>query len=257
MRCSSPQGGIRAGTLTSSRNLRSSRFSAWQQLRRMAWSVQSSPRPEGGSRQLACAGNWLAQASDLRGEPSPRKEMPGPPPGRPNARGRLVEMHGGSVVAESDGPGRGSRFTVRCGCSRWKGHTTVEQVPDHSKGRMPVRVWVTRPSGRGWTLQRHSDFGPPARPWIDVVDVCPHPPHHPGMDRRRFLLTSLAGTVGGPLATGQLGPNGGEEMRNRGSRQNLEGWLRSKTAPAPPMPKPARPPRRPPPRRPAPPKPRS
>jgi CheY-like chemotaxis protein len=26
---------------------------------------------------------------------------------------RLVEMHGGSVVAESDGPGRGSRFTVR------------------------------------------------------------------------------------------------------------------------------------------------
>ncbi len=26
---------------------------------------------------------------------------------------RLVEMHGGSVVAESDGPGTGSRFKVR------------------------------------------------------------------------------------------------------------------------------------------------
>ena len=41
-------------------------------------------------------------------------------------------------------------------------------------------------------------------------------------------------------------------MRNRGSRQNLEGWLRSKTAPAPLTPKPARPPRRPRPPRPAP-----
>src|SRR5262249_61260205 len=31
-------------------------------------------------------------------------------------------------------------------------------------------------------------------------------------------------------------------MRNRGSRRNLEGWLRRKTAAAPPVPKPARPP---------------
>ena len=27
-----------------------------------------------------------------------------------------------------------------------------------------------------------------------------HPPHHPGMDRRRFLLTSLAGALAAPLA---------------------------------------------------------
>jgi signal transduction histidine kinase len=26
---------------------------------------------------------------------------------------RLVELHGGSITAKSDGPGRGSRFTVR------------------------------------------------------------------------------------------------------------------------------------------------
>src|SRR5215471_3962396 len=46
-------------------------------------------------------------------------------------------------------------------------------------------------------------------------------------------------------------------MRGRGSRQNLEGWLRHKTAPAPPRPKPTRPPRRPPPTKPpAPPQPR-
>ena len=43
-------------------------------------------------------------------------------------------------------------------------------------------------------------------------------------------------------------------MRNRGLRQNLEGWLRTKTASEPPVPKPTRPPQRPPPRRPAPPK---
>ena len=46
------------------------------------------------------------------------------------------------------------------------------------------------------------------------------------------------------------------QLRNRGSRQNLESWQRRKTAPAPPVPKPARPPRHPRPRRPAPPKPR-
>ena len=33
-----------------------------------------------------------------------------------------------------------------------------------------------------------------------VVDLRPHPPHHPGMDRRRFLLTSLAGALAASLA---------------------------------------------------------
>jgi len=47
------------------------------------------------------------------------------------------------------------------------------------------------------------------------------------------------------------------QMKSRGSRQNIEGWLRRKTAPpAPPRPKPTRPPRRPPPKPPAPPQPR-
>jgi hypothetical protein len=36
-------------------------------------------------------------------------------------------------------------------------------------------------------------------------------------------------------------------MKNRGSRQDLEGRLCTETAPAPPVTKPARPPRRPPP----------
>ena len=41
-----------------------------------------------------------------------------------------------------------------------------------------------------WRRLRHS------RP----VDLRPHPPHHLGMDRRRFLLTSLAGALVQPLA---------------------------------------------------------
>src|SRR5262245_61864658 len=57
-------------------------------------------------------------------------------------------------------------------------------------------------------------------------------------------------------ATPQLCTDGVRHMRGRGSRQNLEDWLRRKTAPAPPRPKPTRPPRRPPPRPPAPPQPR-
>jgi putative ABC transport system substrate-binding protein len=32
------------------------------------------------------------------------------------------------------------------------------------------------------------------------VDLLPHPPHHPGMDRRSFLLTSLTGVLAAPLA---------------------------------------------------------
>jgi putative ABC transport system substrate-binding protein len=50
------------------------------------------------------------------------------------------------------------------------------------------------------------------------------PPHHPGMDRRRFLLTSLAGAIGAPLAVeaqqtakglkvGELRPGSGSEER--------------------------------------------
>jgi ABC-type uncharacterized transport system substrate-binding protein len=35
---------------------------------------------------------------------------------------------------------------------------------------------------------------------VTTVDLRPHPPHHPGMDRRRFLLTSLAGALAAPLA---------------------------------------------------------
>jgi putative tryptophan/tyrosine transport system substrate-binding protein len=34
-----------------------------------------------------------------------------------------------------------------------------------------------------------------------TIDLHPHPPHHPGMDRRRFLLTSLGGVLAAPLAT--------------------------------------------------------
>ena len=45
----------------------------------------------------------------------------------------------------------------------------------------------------------------PMRPPLDTwrsrpVDLPRHPPFRPAMDRRRFLLTSLAGALGAPLA---------------------------------------------------------
>ena len=36
---------------------------------------------------------------------------------------RLVELHGGTVEARSDGPGQGSEFAVRCRCCRRRGRT--------------------------------------------------------------------------------------------------------------------------------------
>src|SRR5215813_2539316 len=71
---------------------------------------------------------------------------------------------------------------------------------------------------------------------------------HQPQDRQgsRRHNPALAAAAGGSSA----------RMRNRGSRQNLEGWLRRKTAAPAPKPKPARPPRHPGVPRPAPPKPR-
>jgi putative ABC transport system substrate-binding protein len=41
---------------------------------------------------------------------------------------------------------------------------------------------------------------PAASTATSALDLTRHPPHHPGMDRRRFLLTSLGGAVAMPLA---------------------------------------------------------
>jgi putative ABC transport system substrate-binding protein len=42
---------------------------------------------------------------------------------------------------------------------------------------------------------------------MNVLDLAGQPPHHPGMDRRRFLLTSVAGALAAPLAAeGQPSP---------------------------------------------------
>jgi hypothetical protein len=35
---------------------------------------------------------------------------------------------------------------------------------------------------------------------VGPIDVPTHPPYRPGMNRRRFLLTSLAGALAAPLA---------------------------------------------------------
>ena len=40
---------------------------------------------------------------------------------------------------------------------------------------------------------------------LSALDLIRRPPHHPGMDRRRFLLSSLAGGLAAPLAAGAQG----------------------------------------------------
>jgi putative tryptophan/tyrosine transport system substrate-binding protein len=56
--------------------------------------------------------------------------------------------------------------------------------------------------GRGRTSQHRLNFTPEASPLLSrgALDLIRRPPHHPGMDRRRFLLTSLAGALAAPLA---------------------------------------------------------
>jgi hypothetical protein len=54
------------------------------------------------------------------------------------------------------------------------------------------------------------------------VDLRPHPPHHSGMDRRRFLVTSLAVALAAPLAAGA---QEGEGVPDRLSDQWLRGHV--------------------------------
>ena len=51
-------------------------------------------------------------------------------------------------------------------------------------------------------------LGPAIPTWLTF---CPIPPHHPGMDRRRFLLTSLAGALAAPV--GAEAQQGGKMWR--------------------------------------------
>ena len=54
---------------------------------------------------------------------------------------QLVEMHGGTVRAESEGPGRGSTFTVSLPA---RGRITTVQRPGRTSVTRPMRPLVTR-----------------------------------------------------------------------------------------------------------------
>ena len=59
---------------------------------------------------------------------------------------RLVELHGGTVVASSDGEGRGSTFTVRLKQSAAPSHSVVASLPQECRAT-PRRVLLIEDSG--------------------------------------------------------------------------------------------------------------
>jgi len=81
-------------------------------------------RREGREAVISLADNGIGIAPEIlprvfemfmQGGRDPRGAQSGLGIGLALAR-RLVELHGGTIEAESDGPGRGSRFTVRLPC---------------------------------------------------------------------------------------------------------------------------------------------
>ena len=72
----------------------------------------------------------------------------------------------------------------------------------------PTRRWlkVKQKTGRS-----SGSTASVARGWPGVLTMAPgltpaaEPSHHPAMDHRRFLLSSLAGALAAPLAAGAVG----------------------------------------------------
>ena len=100
-----------------------------------------------------------------------------------------------------DGALRGARgLSLGSAPARQAGST---RLPRHAKARA-IRRAIRRITGSSSFEWARSTVPPELEPGKEtrwsVIDLRAHPPHHPGMDRRRFLLTSLAGTLAAPLA---------------------------------------------------------
>ena len=88
---------------------------------------------------------------------------------------RLVELHGGTVEAHSDGPRRGSEFVVRLPADRRRARRRANRC---APGRPDATAVAAHPGGR-----RQRRPGPGAR--RRARHVGPHGPHRPRRRRRR------------------------------------------------------------------------
>src|SRR5262249_43244500 len=114
-----------------------------------------------------------AQAPNARGAAA--QNVRGLNPRRPPTKGLARSHRRPSWRAPprpTDGPWQPPSGAIAATGAHWSGHFTCQKRPHH--------------------VSPTTHDGP--------IDLPTHPPYRPGMDRRRFLFASLAGTLAAPLA---------------------------------------------------------
>ncbi|MBA2592478.1 MAG: GAF domain-containing protein, partial [Gammaproteobacteria bacterium] len=122
---------------------------------------------------------------------------------------RLVEMHGGTVEARSDGPGKGSEFVVRLAIAEVKDQGPQRAACDGEKGAAPA-------SRRILVVDDNRDVADSLGMLLDDGQRGPHGSRRPGSRR------SCGGV---PTGSGPPGPRPAEAERLRGgSPDQRAGW---------------------------------
>ena len=138
--------------------------------RRRSWRIRCSRRRGSGwRRRRGCGAAGGVDGDEIRTSPDGVRRQPLPENSSRRERSGPPPRH-------------------RCALAHGDGGATIA---------VNAKVMPRRPSSGSWSLTDR----PLTPEWPRrLVDLRLHPPHHPGMDRRRFLLTSLAGALARPPA---------------------------------------------------------